>query len=171
MDEEICPEFVAGLCPYEAFFVDSVTKECPKKHSKQLLTNNSTIDCRDELIRRALSTYCRIIDEIEKRKKNNQRSLRRIIHASSTAKALKRIEYLIEGYLLSNNMQTIHTLIALHGKILQMDSVYEIKNKYTVCNICSAFKQTDKCEHIFCKVYAQLRELIRKLSRTTKANK
>lgn len=166
MDPGCCEAYVMGFCPYEEFYVEGVTERCPFAH-----VSADREEYRRELKiypfeYTVLEYYKSILEETEKKIRMSKWMLNKDSIDKAHLEALSECERLIDLKNLENfDFTNTHSLLILHGKILEKLKSSVKFPKKEACMNCSALKEISKpCTHAFCKKYEKLRSIIKSLN-------
>lgn len=160
MNDDVCWAHVVGFCPYEEFEVPGVTKKCPKTHLSSMKIDYQISDKIYHYEYDVLKLFQELIKDLERKIEENMQSLKEVCYSKEIIKALEHVENIIETKSLNfQDCEDIYQSLRIHGRlIIELERSKEDK-KYTVCEICSAFKDHKKCKHLFCSKYMKLRNL------------
>lgn len=165
MESKSCDEFTVGFCPNEEFNVENITIKCPYSHISAKRAEYQSSNTIYKFEYRVLEFYKEIISEVNKKIDLNLQILSRETLKDEYRNALNECESLIEQIDLNEaNFTKIHTLLVLHGRLIENMNENKKDKNFEVCSVCSAFKEINKpCQHKFCSKYAHLREIIARL--------
>lgn len=169
-----CNEYTVGFCPYEEFFVHSVTKCCMRMHDEGQRAEYARSSGAYDFEAEVLASFRSIIGEVDKKIEHNERCL------SSSAddtcedvyKALEYAEALIEEKALdASDTAELYSLLRVHGQLVQKASAGITKAKYSVCKTCGSIKVESVCKHQSCPAYSKIRKLCERLESKLGLNK
>lgn len=167
MEIKRCEEFIVGFCPSEEFYADNVTTKCQNSH---VIQEKEEYAGSREILPfeyRVLDQYREILNEVDKKISSNQQLIAKETIDDEHYEALKVCEDLIELKKISEtDLEKIHSLLVLHGQLI--DNLEKSKNSanFDVCRICSAIKcRSEACSHQFCKKYEKLRKITANLEK------
>lgn len=162
MNIENCAEYTIGFCPFEEFYVDGITLKCPFIHSKSEQEEHSRCKRLSPTVNTAYAKLKEIVYDLDKKVEINNKIARQEKVSDDLKKALVECEKQIENVKTHDfDFQNLHSLLILHGRLIQHWKSCKNDNLMAVCSNCSAFKSVNKaCEHKFCKKYKQLREIV-----------
>ena len=162
---DICDEFTVGCCPYDEFFVKSVTKECTRLHDKARQSDYQSSRDTHPFEPSVLRTYEGIIRNVDRKILQNERCLSGANEQPDIFAALDYTEQLIcQRELGDSDQPELYALLKIHGKLLERAQANDKPPKYSVCRNCSAFVEKEPCQHGFCRSYAKIRGLIKGLN-------
>lgn len=170
MSMRSCEEFIVGMCPNEEFYEDNVTIKCPYTH----ITSEKQEYMRSQSLRgferRVLSRYKEIIREVNNKVALLRKLLEREILDEDLRNALDECSRIIELKKTTEfNFEKTHSLLVLHGKLLESIPNVRSGKEYDVCTNCGAFKKEfASCDHKFCSKYVKLRQLTQALEKKLK---
>ncbi len=161
MESKSCEEFIVGFCPNEEFYVENVTLKCPHSHIKAERIEYLESKKNHPFEYKVLEHYKGIIDEVNKRIELNLKMLARETVDKRHRKALDECESLIELKNLSDfDFTKTHSLLLLHGRLVESIIKSRDSKNLDVCRVCSAFIEKKKpCSHQLCEKYRNLRKL------------
>lgn len=166
MGDDVCWAYVVGFCPYEEFEVPGITKKCPKTHmasTKSEYHNSNKIHYYEYDV---LNFFKELVRDLDRKIMENTLSLKEVGHSKNIIKALEHTENIIESKSLSSqDCENIYQLLRIHGRLIIELERNKDDKKYTVCEICSTFKDQEECKHVFCPKYMKLRSLKSSLER------
>lgn len=165
MDEEnLCCEYIVGCCPYEAFAIGSITKDCPRTHSSKHKNAYADGECSPTQEQVALNTYREIIADVDKKVISIKQCLENIQNFENVYKALDHTELLIEEKKLEEESAgNARILLKVHGSLIEAILAVTAPTNYSICQVCGAIKTGANCKHHFCSVYARIRLLCQHL--------
>jgi hypothetical protein len=162
MEIKNCPEYIAGFCPNEEFYVEGVTIKCSFSHSEK---ERSEYQFSKEIFPFERDVFCKfkgILSELDNKIKVNSRIICQDTVEQNVNDAISECQRQIEQVSINTlDTQNLHNLLVLHGKLV----IHAKKNKkygnIDICNTCGVFKQKfTSCEHVFCQKYRILREKV-----------
>ncbi|ELA42842.1 uncharacterized protein VICG_00157 [Vittaforma corneae ATCC 50505] len=167
METKSCEEFIVGFCPNEEFYVEHVTAKCPHPHIASERNEYSTAKAAYSFEHKVLEHFKEILDEVDKKVAINIQVTSKETVDESHYDALNECESLIE---LKNpfdfDFEKIHSLLVLHGRLIEHIDLSKTSRALDVCKNCGAFKEYSKpCIHKFCEKYQRLRDIVSKLER------
>lgn len=168
MKNENCNAFIMGFCPNEEFYIDSVTIKCPLPHVSDERENYKN---QIELLpfeTEVLKTYKRILMEIDKKIEIKTKMLKENIVDESHYDALIKCQQIIDCKSIEfEDFTAIHSLLIIHGKLILdfLDDEKNVMKNFKVCKNCSSYFKNDRCNHIFCSKYKNLRNIVEKLDK------
>lgn len=169
MEKKSCSCFLTGFCPYEEFEVTSFTERCPLPHiNSEKDEYNQQVEISG-IDREALEQYQIILSEIDQKLILNKETLITKEISEKYRNALIKCEQLIDlNKLEMEDYNKVHTLLQIHGELIEDVIKDDSMLPFSVCENCSAFIEGDKCTHKFCEKYRTLREIVHKLDRKIK---
>jgi hypothetical protein len=170
MDNQICPEFIVGFCPFEEFSYDNLTAKCPLIHSNEEREDYLNANSSFLLEKTTYLKLKEIVEDLDKKIEIHSKILKQEKVEESLENALKECHKAIESYKTDEfDFKKVHGLLVLHGKLIQ-----HWKNKkdpnLEICKNCSVFKDIGKpCKHQFCQKYKKLRKIVIDLEKYVKS--
>ncbi len=167
MELRSCEEFLVGFCPNEEFFVEGVTIKCPFSHITTERDDYKEVNKYFPHEYKVLENYKQILNEINKKIEIRTRILAKEKIDQEHFSALRECERMIEAKMTQDfDFEKTHSLLILHGKLIQDLQSEDKTKRFNVCECCSAFKEINgKCTHKFCTKYETLRTLVKKLEK------
>ncbi|KAL6122317.1 hypothetical protein NUSPORA_00681 [Nucleospora cyclopteri] len=162
---EVCAEFICGCCPNEEFMVGTVTKKCTKVHDvdlKNKFMKSKGIGEFGKYVKTARIAFQEIISDVDKKINHNNEMLQPRFD-SKIMGSLEHVENLIANQNV-DNFSDVHTLLLVHGKLIEQAEKSLLIPQYQVCENCSVFMTENACKHKFCQSYKKIRNLLNDLN-------
>lgn len=162
MDVKNCAEYTIGFCPNEEFYIEGITIKCPFIHSEadkaQYKLSKFSFPWEND----CLIKFKEIIADLDRKIQINSKIIKQETIPDNLCKAISECEAQIEQFKIDDsNPLTLHNLLVLHGKLILHGIEQQNNRDIDICTNCSVFKEKNKpCNHVFCRKYSYLREMI-----------